>query len=787
MALENMPPFQVPIKLTSDIYNYQQWKSFSLSYFDHHRLSGIIHGTEPRPGLFESAFGSWSGSDWFDRDQQAMKWMKDTLSGSLQQIVMAGADSSRKVWLNLEQHFACLCHARIYQLKSYLHRVKKDPTIPMANYLEKIKQVATDLAAAGAPVEYQELLHVHILVGLPEEYNPIRKRIEHCPVSSWDALCDLLLKEEMRLDPQSTLRLRHASPASPPQEKEEYAIGIDLGTTYSRVAVWHKDHVEVILNDHGNRKTASYVAFTETDETNLVGDAAFNQVVRNTANSIFDTKRLIGRRFSDASVQSDVKLWPFKVIEGPGDKPVIVVTHNGQEKQCSAEDISSMVLVKMRKIAETHLGSTVKNAVITVPAYFNDSQRRATKDAGISAGLNVLRIMNEPSAAAIDYGLNKKAGWSSPRNVMIFDLGGGTLDVSLLTMSSSGDFKVKATAGDTHLGGQDFDNRLVNYCVEEFKREHKLDVSGNKRALRRLKNECEKAKKRLSFESDIDVEIDCLCENTDFTITFTRAIFEQVNMDLFIKCMEPVKKCITDANMDIHSVDDVVLAGGSTRIPMVQQLLQEFFKGKELYKGVNLDEAVAYGAAVQAATLTRNGKGEFIQDYTLKDVTPLTIGLEFADNKKFVKLIPRNSLIPVKKKIKCPIKDNQVSVDFCMYEGESSMPANLNFLGECSLRYIPSAPKLVHNFDVFFEIDPDGILSVFTEDKSSGQKNEIIINRDGPKNFEGIEREVMSCVCDLLHPRDTCSPNIPYISNYGRLHYAASQHFELLHLYLSTQ
>ncbi|ONH96105.1 hypothetical protein PRUPE_7G108000 [Prunus persica] len=747
MAVENMPPLPVPIKLTSDIYNYQQWKYVSLSYFDYHNLSGIIHGTEPQPPLLQSTFSNWSGRhqkglSWFNREQKALNWLKATLSESLQQIVMAGADSSRKVWLNLEDHFAHLSHARIYQLKSDLHKVKKDPTIPMVEYLEKIKQLATDLAAAGAPVESQDLLHVHILAGLPEQYNPVGTWIKHNTVSSWGDLCELLLKEEMRLDPQRTLRLRHASPPSPPQE-EEYAIGIDLGTTYSRVAVWQKDHVEIIHNDHGNRKTASYVAFTETDETHLVGDAAFNQVVRNTANSIFDTKRLIGRRFSEASVQSDVKLWPFKVIEGPGDKPMIVVTHNGQEKQCSAEDITSMVLEKMRKISETYLGSTVKNAVITVPACFNDSQRRATKDAGISAGLNVLRIMNEPSAAAIDYGLNKKAGWSSPRNVMIFDLGGGTLDVSLLTISTSGDFQVKATAGDTHLGGQDFDSRLVNYCVEEFKRKHKLDVSGNKRALRRLKIECEKAKNRLSFESDFEVEIDCLCENTDFTIIFTRAIFEQLNWDLFIKCMEPVKKCITDANMDIRSVDDVVLAGGSTRIPMVQQLLQEFFKGKELYKGVNLDEAVAYGAAVQAATLTRNGKGEFIQDYTLKDVTPLTIGLEFADNKKFEKLIPRNSLIPVKKKIKCPIKDNQVSVDFRMYEGESSTPANLNFLGECSLRYIPPAPKLVHNFDVFFEIDPDGILSVFTEDKSSGQKNEIIINRDGPKNFEGIEREVM--------------------------------------------
>ncbi|KAL6273451.1 hypothetical protein ACE6H2_024143 [Prunus campanulata] len=472
------------------------------------------------------------------------------------------------------------------------------------------------------------------------------------------------LTKEIRLDPQSTLRLRHASPAFPPQEKEEYAIGIDLGTTYSRVAVWHKDHVEVILNDHGNRKTASYVAFTETDETNLVGDAAFNQVVRNAPNSIF---------------------------------------------------------------------------VITVPAYFNDSQRRATKDAAISAGLNVLRIMNEPSAAAIDYGLNKKAGWSSPRNVMIFDLGGGTLDVSLLTMSTSGDFEVKATAGDTHLGGQDFDNRLVNYSVEEFKREHKLDVSGNKRALRRLKNECEKAKKRLSFESDIDVEIDCLCENTDFTITFTRAIFEQLNRELFTKCMEPVKNCLRDANMDVSRVDDVVLAGGSTRIPMVQQLLQEFFKGKELCKGINPDEAVAYGAAVQAAALTGNGKGEFFQDYTLKDVTPLALGVEVAD--KIIKLIPRNSLIPEKKKLTLSTAtDDQAWLNFHIYESESSIPVNLNRLAECSILDIPLAPKHVHKFEVFFEIDPDGILSVSAVDKSTGQKKEIIINRDKPNNSERIQR-----------------------------------------------
>ncbi|XP_008243557.1 PREDICTED: heat shock 70 kDa protein 18-like [Prunus mume] len=738
MAAENKATILIPIKLTSDIYNYREWKFFSLSFFHHHHLSGIIDGTEPPPDL-QSQYPDII--KWRRRDQEALNWLKATLSDGLQQRVMVRADSARKVWLNLEAHFAGLVHTDIHRIKYHLHKVRKDATMSMADYLKQIKELAEMLADAGAPVEDRDLLHVHILPGLPEEYNPFRAWINNNPlISFWDEFHDLLLKEEVHLDEQSrSAAINHYQDG----REEDHAIGIDLGTTYSRVAVWQKDHVEIILNDHGNRKTASYVAAAETDETVLVGDAAFNQVVRNTANSIFDTKRLIGRRFSDTSVQSDVKLWPFKVIEGPGDKPMILVTHNGQEKQCYAEDVTATVLDKMRKIAENYLGSTVKSAVITVPAYFSDSQRQATKAAGLSAGLNVMRIMNEPSAAAISFGLYKKAGWSSPRNMMIFDLGGGTLDVSLITMSTSGDFQVKATAGDTHLGGQDFDNRLVNYCAEKFKREHKLDVSGNKRALRRLKNECEKVKKRLSFESDIDVEIDCLCENTDFTITFTRAIFEQVNMDLFIKCMDPVKKCLAYAKMDINGVDDVLLVGGSSRIPMVQQLLQKFFKGKELCKGVNPDEAVAYGAAIQAAALSGNGKGKFIQDFTLKDVTPLPLVMEGTDVKglkKLMNLIPRNTRIPVRKCIEfCTVKDNQVLIDFRIYEGERSIPANLNFLAEYSLHGIPPAPKHVHIFHVFFEIDADGILSVSAVNKSTGQNYEMIINRDRPKNFEGDE------------------------------------------------
>ncbi|PRQ59128.1 putative Heat shock protein 70 family [Rosa chinensis] len=449
------------------------------------------------------------------------------------------------------------------------------------------------------------------------------------------------------------------------------AIGIDLGTTYSYVAVWEHEqgHVEIIVNDQGNRNTPSYVAFTDTES--LVGDAAFNQILRNPTYSIFDAKRLIGRKFSDATVQSDLKLWPFKVIKGPDDKPMIVVTHQGQEKMCAAEEISSMVLTKMRKTAEAYLGSTVMNAVITVPAYFTNSQRQATKDAGATAGLYVMRIISdEPTAAAIAYGIDKKAGGYRKKNVLIFDLGGSTLDVSLLSICDG--------------------------------RKHKVDLIGNARALRRLRNECEKAKRRLSSTTTADIKIDCLDKENDFYATITRAKFEQLNIDFFNKCMKPVEKCLRDAKMDVNSVNDVVLAGGSSRIPKVQQLLQDLFKGKELCKEINPDEAIAYGAAVQAAVLSGNGN-EKLQGFALLDVIPLSLGVEtndFGDPHFMSIVLPRNTRIPAKKKgiIFETSIDNQVSIPFSIYEVESSTTLDNNFLGKFCMDGIAPAPAGVVSF-----------------------------------------------------------------------------------------
>ncbi|XP_024169135.1 heat shock cognate 70 kDa protein-like [Rosa chinensis] len=517
--------------------------------------------------------------------------------------------------------------------------------------------------------------------------------------------------------------------------EQVHAIGIDLGTTYSCVAVWQHEHVEIIVNDQGNRTTPSYVAFTDTEK--LIGDAAFNQIIKNPTNSVFDAKRLIGRRFSDTSVQNDMKLWPFKVIEGANDKPMIIVTHQGGEKQFAAEEISSMVLTKMREIAEKYLDSTVENAVITVPAYFNNSQREATKNAGVNAGLKVMRIINEPTAAAIAYGLEKQAGWYGKRNVMIFDLGGGTLDVSLLTIGD-GVFEVKATAGDTHLGGEDIDNSMVNYCVDQFKSKHNLDVSENPKALRRLRNACEKAKRRLSFTSTIDLEVDCLDRGTDFFITITRAKFEQMNEDFFNKCMEPVDKCLRDADIEITNVHDVVLAGGSSRIPKVQELLRNVFKGKKLCQSINPDEAVAHGAAVHAALLSGKGDGK-LQDFTLVDAIPVSLGVQVFHNRMNI-VIPRNTKVPVDKNCRLTTRhDNQDYVSFAIYEGESETTLHNNFLGEFQFLNIPPAPKGVPNFDVCFNIDDNGILSVSAEDKSTGQKNGVTINSNRT-TFEGIEK-----------------------------------------------
>uniref|UniRef100_A0A804MW03 Uncharacterized protein n=1 Tax=Zea mays TaxID=4577 RepID=A0A804MW03_MAIZE len=407
-------------------------------------------------------------------------------------------------------------------------------------------------------------------------------------------------------------------------ERRGLAIGIDLGTTYSCVGVWQNGGVEVIANDQGNRTTPSYVAFTGSRL--LVGDAAKNQAEMNPSNTIFDSKRLIGRRFSDASVQSDIKHWPFKVIPGPDDKPMIVVQYRGVEQQFAAEEISSMVLVKMREIAEAYLGTTVKDAVVTVPACSTDLQRQATWNAGVLANLNVIRIIPEPTAAALAYGLNRKAAQiMGEYDVLVFDLGGGTFDVSVLAIEQ-GIFEVRATAGAAHLGGEDFDNRMVNHFVEEFKRKKKKDISGNPRALRRLRTACERAKRTLSSYLEASIEIDCLYEDIDFYSAITRARFEELNMDLFRKCMAIVEDCLSDASY-VRSIHDVVLVGGSSRIPKIQQLLQELFDGKELCNSINPDEAVAYGATMQAAILSREG-GYEIQNYLLLDATPLSLGLE---------------------------------------------------------------------------------------------------------------------------------------------------------------